>query len=113
MRDPPAFRRSAMSEADRCQLREGPNGALAVCPHGRSTVYIGDKESRDICTLVCGLGAIKFSIVVQGMCVCMRMYVCMYVCVCVCMYVWVCVCMYVCMYVCVCVCVYVCMYVCM
>ena len=56
-------------------------------------------------------------------CVCMYMfvrmymcvYVCMYMCVCVCMYVrvCVCVCMYVYVYVCMCVCMYVCMHVCM
>jgi hypothetical protein len=48
-------------------------------------------------------------------CVCVCMYVCMYVCVCVCVCMYVCVCMCVCMYVCVCVCVcvYVCMCVCM
>ena len=45
-------------------------------------------------------------------CMCVRMYVCMYV-VCICMYVHVCICMYVCMYVCLYVFMYVCMYVCM
>src|SRR6218665_2082672 len=55
-------------------------------------------------------------------CICMHVYVCMYMYVCICMYVYVClyvcvcvyVCVYVCMYVCVCVCMHtcVCMYVC-
>src|SRR6218665_971376 len=40
-------------------------------------------------------------------CICMYVYVCMYMCACICMYMYVCICM------CVCMCVYVCVYICM
>ena len=53
---------------------------------------------------------------IEYMCVCVYVYVCVYVCMCVCAYVYVCmcVCVYVCICVCVCVsaCVHVCMCVC-
>ena len=52
-------------------------------------------------------------IVLQKVCVCVRLYVCMYVRTYVCTYVCMHVCMYACMHACMYVCMYVCMYICM